>query len=96
MLCVGVPSREQPLYFLFSPEISPFNSQSFSHSIVKRGAALSVFPCAGAAVGLSKSSALPCHRHSVFQVKDVKFGTKGGFQVPVVAFGMALLAHYYL
>lgn len=40
-----------------------------------------VSPYGGAAVGLSKSSALPCHGHGVFQMKDMKLGTKDGFQL---------------
>lgn len=73
---------------VFSPEISPFNPQSVSHNLVKRephvgGTGPSL--CGGAAVGLSENPALPCHRHImcqvVFQVKEVKLGTKDGFQL---------------
>lgn len=86
IVCVGGPI--QGAASVFSPEISPFNPQSLSHNLVKRephvgGTGPSL--CGGAAVGLSESPALSCHRHSmcqvVFQVKEVKLGTKDGFQL---------------
>lgn len=81
-MCVwGVPSRESPLYFpLKFPLLTPSHvpTMVLKESPCGRHRSLSLD---GAAVGLSKSSALPCHRHGVFQVKDLKFGTKDGFQL---------------
>lgn len=84
--CVWGPV--QGVASVFSHEISPFNPQPLSHNLVKRESCVGgtgPSPHGGAAVGLSKSSALPCYRHYVcqvvFQVKEVKLGTKDGFQL---------------